>query len=109
MRFISRTPVRTFLIYPLVVLPGESITQGGLIEVNLWFLSLMIWGYLHCRSPRPSCFYFVDPGSFEFLHNYLVPIGARRARSLARAICTRITGVVSALRFLHHNLAQLVT
>ena len=49
MRFLSRTPVRTFLIYPLVVLLWESITQGGLIEVNLWFLPLMIGGYLQYR------------------------------------------------------------
>ena len=49
MRFLSRTPVRTFLIYPLVVLLWELLTQGGRIEVNLWFLPLMVWGYLQYR------------------------------------------------------------
>ena len=49
MRFLSRTPVRTFLIYPLVVLLWELFTQAGRIEVNLWGLPLMIWGYLQYR------------------------------------------------------------
>jgi hypothetical protein len=49
MRFLSRTPVRTFLIYPLVVLVWELLTHAGHIEVNLWFLPLMIWGYLQYR------------------------------------------------------------
>ena len=29
MRFLSRTPVRTFLIYPLIVLLWELLTQTG--------------------------------------------------------------------------------
>jgi protein-S-isoprenylcysteine O-methyltransferase Ste14 len=49
MRFLSRTPVRTFLIYPLVVLVWEWLTHAGRFEVNLWFLPLMIWGYLQYR------------------------------------------------------------
>ena len=49
MRFLGRTPIRTFLIYPLVVLLWELVTQGGRIEVNLWGLPLMIWGYLQYR------------------------------------------------------------
>ena len=49
MRFLSRTPVRTFLIYPLVVLLWELLTHGGRIEVNLWGVPLMIWGYLQYR------------------------------------------------------------
>jgi hypothetical protein len=52
MRFLSRTPVRTFLIYPLVVLLWALLSQGGRIEVNPWGLPLMIWGYLQYRSIR---------------------------------------------------------
>ena len=50
MRFLSRTPVRTFLIYPLVVLLWELLTQAGRIEVNLWGLPLMIWGIAYAVS-----------------------------------------------------------
>ena len=48
MRFLNRTPVRTFLIYPLVVLLWELLAQAGRIEVNLWGVPLMIsgWGLL---------------------------------------------------------------
>jgi protein-S-isoprenylcysteine O-methyltransferase Ste14 len=49
MRFFSRTPVRTFLIYPLVVLAWEFLTHAGRIDVNLWFLPLLLWGYLQYR------------------------------------------------------------
>ena len=49
MRVFSRTPVRTFLIYPSVVLAWELLTHAGRIDVNLWFLPLMIWGYLQYR------------------------------------------------------------
>jgi protein-S-isoprenylcysteine O-methyltransferase Ste14 len=48
-RFIRRTPVRTFLLYPFIALLWELITQAGSIEGNLWFLPLMIWGYLQYR------------------------------------------------------------
>jgi hypothetical protein len=49
MRFLSRTPVRTFLLYPLVTLLWEWITNSGRIELNYWFLALMVWGYLQYR------------------------------------------------------------
>jgi len=49
MRFFSRTPVRTFLVYPLVTLIWELITHAGRIETNLWFLPLMVWGFLQYR------------------------------------------------------------
>lgn len=49
MRFLSRTPVRTFLLYPLITLVWEWIIHGGQIEINPWFLPLMIWGYLQYR------------------------------------------------------------
>lgn len=46
MRFISRTPVRTFVIYPILTLVWELILGRGNVTVNLWCLPLMIWGYL---------------------------------------------------------------
>jgi protein-S-isoprenylcysteine O-methyltransferase Ste14 len=49
MRFFSRTPIRTFLIYPVVVLAWELLTHVGRIDVNLWFLPLLVWGYLQYR------------------------------------------------------------
>ena len=48
-RFLSRTPVRTFLVYPMATLCWEWIIHGGRIEVNFWFLPLMVWGYLQYR------------------------------------------------------------
>jgi protein-S-isoprenylcysteine O-methyltransferase Ste14 len=47
--FLRRTPVRTFLVYPLVVLAWELLIHGGSIKVNPWFVPLMIWGYLQYR------------------------------------------------------------
>lgn len=49
MGFLSRTPVRTFLVYPLVTILWELITPMERIEINLWFLPVMIWGYLQYR------------------------------------------------------------
>jgi protein-S-isoprenylcysteine O-methyltransferase Ste14 len=48
-RFFSRTPVRTFLVYPFVTLIWEWIIRAGRIEINLWFVPLMVWGYLQFR------------------------------------------------------------
>lgn len=49
MGFFSRTPVRTFLVYPFVTLLWEWVIHGGRIETNFWFLPLMVWGYLQYR------------------------------------------------------------
>jgi len=49
MRFLSRTPVRTFIVYPIVTLLWELVTRGDRLIVNPWFLPLMIWGYLQYR------------------------------------------------------------
>ena len=49
MRFFSRTPVRTFVIYPVVALVWELAINGVQFEPNLWFAPLMIWGYLQYR------------------------------------------------------------
>ena len=49
MRFFSRTPVRTFIVYPAIVLIWEIAVQGSQIQPHLWFAPLMFWGYLQYR------------------------------------------------------------
>ena len=49
MRFISRTPVRTFVVYPAVTVAWELLINRGQVRPNLWFVALMIWGYLQYR------------------------------------------------------------
>jgi len=49
MRFLSRTPVRTFVVYPLIIIAWEFVSHGGTMELNYWFLPLMLWGYLQYR------------------------------------------------------------
>ena len=49
MRFLSRTPVRTFIIYPIATVVWEFIRRGGNLRWHLWFLPLMVWGYLQYR------------------------------------------------------------
>src|SRR3954452_9235668 len=49
MRFFSRTPVRTFLLYPSVVILWEVIRHKGNFDIQPFFLPLMLWGYLQYR------------------------------------------------------------
>ncbi|HEY7165760.1 MAG TPA: isoprenylcysteine carboxylmethyltransferase family protein [Candidatus Binatia bacterium] len=49
MRFLSRTPVRTFVVYPVVTIVWEMMIHRGAIAPSFWFLPLMIWGYLQYR------------------------------------------------------------
>jgi protein-S-isoprenylcysteine O-methyltransferase Ste14 len=49
MRLLSRTPLRTFVIYPLIVIGWEFAARGATLAVNSWFLPLMLWGYLQYR------------------------------------------------------------
>jgi hypothetical protein len=49
MRFLSRTPVRTFFLYPAVTLGWELIIHGGKLNFHPLFLPLMVWGYLQYR------------------------------------------------------------
>ncbi|HKY09076.1 MAG TPA: isoprenylcysteine carboxylmethyltransferase family protein [Candidatus Binatia bacterium] len=49
MRLCQRTPVRTFIVYPLITIAWELIQQGGKLAPNYWFLPLMLWGYLQYR------------------------------------------------------------
>ena len=49
MRFFSRTPVRTFVIYPAIALVWELAMERSQFQANLWYLPLMLWGYLQYR------------------------------------------------------------
>jgi protein-S-isoprenylcysteine O-methyltransferase Ste14 len=49
LRWLARTPVRTFLIYPLVVIAFELIRQDWTLTIMPWGALLMIWGYLQYR------------------------------------------------------------
>src|SRR5579864_2589615 len=48
-RWLQSTPVRTFAIYPVVVIAFEMIRQGGTLRVVPWGIPLLIWGYLQYR------------------------------------------------------------
>ena len=49
MRFLSRTPVRTFIMYPVLVIVWELIWNRGSLDIEPMFLPLMAWGYLQYR------------------------------------------------------------
>ena len=49
MRFLNRTPIRTFVVYPVVSLLWEIGSNWNQFQPNLWFAPLMIWGYLQYR------------------------------------------------------------
>jgi protein-S-isoprenylcysteine O-methyltransferase Ste14 len=49
LRWLARTPVRTFLIYPLVVIAFELIRQDWTLTIMPWGALLMVWGYLQYR------------------------------------------------------------
>jgi len=47
-RFLRRTPVRSFLLYPLLVVVLELVFYGRL-DFHPWYLPLMLCGYLQYR------------------------------------------------------------
>ena len=49
MRFFSRTPVRTFVIYPAVAIAWELAVHGARLRPAYYFAPLMVWGYLQYR------------------------------------------------------------
>ena len=49
MRLLRRTPVRTFVVYPVMTIGWEFAARGGTLVPNSWFLPLMLWGYLQYR------------------------------------------------------------
>ena len=48
-RFARRTPARTFIIYPIVVLVAKLIGTGGKPRLEWHFAPLLLWGYLQYR------------------------------------------------------------
>ena len=49
MRLLSRTPARTFFLYPLIVLVWELALHRGRLSFHPLFLPLMLWGYFQYR------------------------------------------------------------
>ena len=49
MRFVSRTPVRTFILYPIITLVWEYLYGRGNLHFHPLYLALMLWGYLQYR------------------------------------------------------------
>jgi len=45
-RFFRRTPVRTFIISPFIVLAAELLVNPGALSFDPRFVPLMLWGYL---------------------------------------------------------------
>lgn len=48
-RFARRTPARTFVIYPAVVLVAKALGTGGRPRLAWQFAPLLLWGYLEYR------------------------------------------------------------
>src|SRR3989338_3179137 len=54
---LRRTPVRTFVLYPLFVLAWEFFLNRRSLRLEPLFLPLMLWGYLQyllCGVYRPT-------------------------------------------------------
>ena len=49
MSWLSSTPRRTFVLWPVVLLGCEAALQRGLPRVELWALPLLVWGVLQYR------------------------------------------------------------
>ena len=45
-RLLSRTPVRTFLLYPIVIVGWEGLLRSGRLEITPAYIGLMVIGYL---------------------------------------------------------------
>jgi protein-S-isoprenylcysteine O-methyltransferase Ste14 len=49
MRLLRRTPVRTFILYPIITLAWELSINRGAFDFNPLFLLMMLWGFLQYR------------------------------------------------------------
>ena len=47
--WLQRTPVRTFVVYPVLVAAFELIRRGGTLPLVPWGVPLLFWGYLQYR------------------------------------------------------------
>jgi protein-S-isoprenylcysteine O-methyltransferase Ste14 len=48
-RFLASTPVRSFVLTPIVVVAFEISWRGGTLAFESWGLPLLAWGYLQYR------------------------------------------------------------
>ncbi|OGQ83753.1 MAG: hypothetical protein A3F90_04525 [Deltaproteobacteria bacterium RIFCSPLOWO2_12_FULL_60_19] len=48
-KLLRRTPVRTFVFYPLITIAWELAVNRGALRLEPIFLPLMLWGYLQYR------------------------------------------------------------
>lgn len=48
-KLLRRTPIRTFVFYPLVTIAWELVINRGALKLEPIFLPLMLWGYLQYR------------------------------------------------------------
>jgi protein-S-isoprenylcysteine O-methyltransferase Ste14 len=48
-KILRRTPIRTFVVYPLVTIAWELAINRGSLRLEPIFLPLMLWGYLQYR------------------------------------------------------------
>jgi protein-S-isoprenylcysteine O-methyltransferase Ste14 len=48
-KLFRRTPLRTFILYPLLTIIWELLLNRGRLDLQPLFLPLMIWGYLQYR------------------------------------------------------------
>src|SRR3990172_7095823 len=48
-KLLRRTPVRTFIFYPLATLLWELFLNKGSLRLEPLFLPVMLWGYLQYR------------------------------------------------------------
>lgn len=48
-KLLRRTPLRTFILYPLITIAWELLIHRGRLEFQPIFLPLMAWGYLQYR------------------------------------------------------------
>jgi protein-S-isoprenylcysteine O-methyltransferase Ste14 len=49
LRLLRSSPVRTFVLYPLIVVGVEWLLNRERLAVDPWFLPVMAWGYLQYR------------------------------------------------------------
>jgi protein-S-isoprenylcysteine O-methyltransferase Ste14 len=48
-KFLSRTPIRVFVLYPIITLIWELIINRGQPNFQPLFLALILWGYVQYR------------------------------------------------------------
>ena len=49
MQLLRRTPIRTFILYPIITITWEFFWNEGYVSVQPLFFPLMLWGYLQYR------------------------------------------------------------